>query len=82
MSVIDCLPLCKPIFHLLSILSQAQGPEREAAPFTSAQAPGVLSRQSGRGIAKSARVPACYCQKRELERFCVVMSLGQGGHAD
>ena len=77
-SVIDGLPLCKCIFHLLSILSQAWGPERETASFTSAQAPGVLSRQSGQRVVKSARVPAWYCHKRELERFCVVTSLGQG----
>lgn len=78
MPVIDCLPLCKCIFHLLSILSQAWGPERETSPFTSAQAPGVRNSQPGQGTARSARAPAWYCHKGELERFCVVISLGQG----
>jgi len=42
---------------------------RETAPFTSAQDPGVLNKQSGQGIAKSARVPAWYCHKSNLKGF-------------
>lgn len=75
-SIIDFLPLCKCIFHLLS--PEPSMRPRETAPSPSAQAPGLRSSQSSQGIAKSARMLAWCQHKRELERFCVAMSLGQG----
>lgn len=54
--------------------SQAWCPERETAAFISGQAP----QESGQGTVKPARVPAYYCYETELERFRLVMSLGQG----
>lgn len=69
--------MCFP-FH--SLLSQVWGSEweRESAPSASHQDPGILNKQSGQGIARSARMPAWYFHRAELEVFWVVMSLGQG----